>query len=37
MDTDDLDLLLQLAEDGAVNVNWQKGDLVLLDVSPAYL
>lgn len=34
MGVEDLDLLLQLAEEGAVNVEWEKGDLVLLDVSP---
>lgn len=33
MNVEDLDLLLQLAEDGAVDVEWQKGDLVLIDVS----
>lgn len=33
MDVEDLDLLLQLAEEGAVNVEWEQGDLVLLDVS----
>ncbi|EXF80806.1 hypothetical protein CFIO01_01177 [Colletotrichum fioriniae PJ7] len=33
IDVEDLDLLLKLAEKGAVDVEWQKGDLVLLDVS----
>lgn len=28
-----MDLLLKLAEDGAVDIKWEKGDLVLLDVS----
>ncbi|KAK1624721.1 hypothetical protein BDP81DRAFT_382519 [Colletotrichum phormii] len=31
IDVDDLDLLLKLAEEGAIDVDWQKGDLVLLD------
>ncbi|GKT93903.1 taurine catabolism dioxygenase [Colletotrichum tofieldiae] len=31
IDVEDLDLLLKLAEDGAVDVEWEKGDLVLLD------
>ncbi|KAK1546317.1 hypothetical protein CPAR01_00284 [Colletotrichum paranaense] len=31
IDVEDLDLLLKLAEEGAVDVEWQKGDLVLLD------
>ncbi|KXH47397.1 hypothetical protein CSIM01_05334 [Colletotrichum simmondsii] len=31
IDVEDLDLLLKLAEEGAVFVEWQKGDLVLLD------
>ncbi|KAK1988191.1 hypothetical protein LZ30DRAFT_578727 [Colletotrichum cereale] len=31
IDVEDLDLLLQLAEDGAVDVEWEKGDVVLLD------
>ncbi|GKT49484.1 clavaminate synthase-like protein At3g21360 [Colletotrichum spaethianum] len=31
IDLEDLDLLLKLAEDGAVDVEWEKGDLVLLD------
>ncbi|KIL87824.1 hypothetical protein FAVG1_08703 [Fusarium avenaceum] len=30
---EDLDLLLNIAEDGAVGVNWEQGDLVLLDHS----
>ncbi|KAJ0308625.1 hypothetical protein COL516b_003169 [Colletotrichum fioriniae] len=33
IDVEDLDLLLKLAEKGAVDIEWQKGDLVLLDVS----
>ncbi|KXH66029.1 hypothetical protein CSAL01_05825 [Colletotrichum salicis] len=33
IDVDDLDLLLKLAEEGAIDVEWQKGDLVLLDMS----
>ncbi|KAL2207086.1 Clavaminate synthase-like protein, partial [Sarocladium strictum] len=31
MDVEDLDLLLDIAEQGAVDVVWQQGDLVLLD------
>ncbi|CAM1502326.1 Fc.00g043100.m01.CDS01 [Cosmosporella sp. VM-42] len=31
METADLDLLLRLAEEGAVDVEWKEGDLVLLD------
>ncbi|KAJ3548031.1 hypothetical protein NM208_g1207 [Fusarium decemcellulare] len=31
MDVEDLDLLLKLAEEGAVDVEWEQGDLVLLD------
>ncbi|KAK1590411.1 uncharacterized protein LY79DRAFT_515888 [Colletotrichum navitas] len=31
IDVEDLDLLLKLAEDGAVDVEWEKGGLVLLD------
>ncbi|OHF01000.1 hypothetical protein CORC01_03828 [Colletotrichum orchidophilum] len=31
IDVEDLDLLLKLAEDGAVDVEWEQGDLVLLD------
>lgn len=33
MDVEDLDLLLDIAEQNAVNVDWQQGDLVILDVS----
>jgi hypothetical protein len=33
MDVHDLDTLLDIAEDGAVNVDWDEGDLVILDVS----
>jgi hypothetical protein len=33
MNVEDLDLLLDLAEKGAVNIQWEQGDLVLLDVS----
>lgn len=33
IDVEDLDLLLKLAEEGAVDVEWERGDLVLLDVS----
>lgn len=33
MDVQDLDLLLRLAEEGAVDIKWEQGDLVLLDVS----
>jgi hypothetical protein len=29
---DDLDTLLDIAQDGAVNVEWEEGDLVILDV-----
>jgi alpha-ketoglutarate-dependent taurine dioxygenase len=32
MKVEDLDLLLDIAEQGAVDVEWQQGDLVLLDV-----
>lgn len=32
MDVEDLDLLLDIAEKGAVDVDWEQGDLVLLDV-----
>ncbi|KAL2848187.1 hypothetical protein BJY01DRAFT_262763 [Aspergillus pseudoustus] len=31
MDVNDLDTLLNIAEEGAVNVNWEKGDLVIID------
>ncbi|KAL2837097.1 hypothetical protein BJX68DRAFT_259710 [Aspergillus pseudodeflectus] len=31
MDVDDLDTLLDIAEEGAVNVEWEEGDLVFLD------
>ncbi|TDZ16834.1 Clavaminate synthase-like protein [Colletotrichum orbiculare MAFF 240422] len=31
MDVEDLDLLLKLAEEGAVDVEWERGDVVLLD------
>ncbi|KAF4464220.1 taurine catabolism dioxygenase [Fusarium albosuccineum] len=31
MDVEDLDLLLKLAQEGAVDVEWKQGDLVLLD------
>ncbi|CRG83305.1 hypothetical protein PISL3812_00656 [Talaromyces islandicus] len=31
MNVEDLDLLLDIAEKGAVNINWEQGDLVLLD------
>ncbi|OKL60077.1 hypothetical protein UA08_04939 [Talaromyces atroroseus] len=31
MDVEDLDLLLDLAEKGAVDIHWEQGDLVLLD------
>lgn len=37
MKVEDLDLLLRLAEEGAVKVEWQKGDLVILDVSSSFL
>lgn len=33
MNVEDLDLLLDIAEQGAVDIQWEKGDLVLLDVS----
>lgn len=33
IDVEDLDLLLKLAEEGAVDVEWEQGDLVLLNVS----
>lgn len=33
MEVEDLDLLLKLAEEGAVDIQWEQGDLVLLDVS----
>ncbi|CCF46973.1 hypothetical protein CH063_00646 [Colletotrichum higginsianum] len=33
IDVEDLDLLLKLAEEGAVDVEWERGDLVLLDVA----
>jgi hypothetical protein len=36
MNYEDLDLLLKIAEDGAVDVKWEQGDLVLLDVSEQY-
>jgi alpha-ketoglutarate-dependent taurine dioxygenase len=32
INTEDLDLLLSLAEKGAVDIQWEQGDLVLLDV-----
>ncbi|KAJ0425230.1 hypothetical protein BJY00DRAFT_308558 [Aspergillus carlsbadensis] len=31
MNVDDLDTLLDIAEEGAVNVEWEEGDLVILD------
>ena len=37
IEIENLDLLLQLAERGAVNVEWEKGDLVLLDVSSSQI
>lgn len=37
MDLEDLDLLLKIAEEGAVNVEWEQGDLVILDVSRPWL
>lgn len=32
MDVEDLDLLLDIAEQNAVDVQWEQGDLVILDV-----
>jgi hypothetical protein len=33
MDVNDLDMLLDITEEGAINVEWEEGDLVILDVS----
>jgi hypothetical protein len=33
MAVEDLDLLLEIAEKNAVDVEWEQGDLVILDVS----
>ena len=33
MNFEDLDLLLKIAEEAAVDVEWEQGDPVLLDVS----
>lgn len=32
MDVNDLDLLLDIAERSAVDITWNQGDLVILDV-----
>lgn len=32
MNENDLDLLLDIAEETAVHVQWEQGDLVILDV-----
>lgn len=33
MDVEDLDLLLDIAEQNAIDVEWEQGDLIILDVS----
>lgn len=36
MNVEDLDLLLDIAEQNAVDIEWEQGDLVILDVSGIY-